>query len=289
MDMLIGKITKGVGGHYEVYTHEGIYTCQARGLFRKQEITPLVGDMVDISIVDKVSQTGYLQTILPRKNELARPKIANIDQVIVVCSVRPAINFHMLDAFLISCEVQEVEAVLCVNKIDLDKEMAHLEVLKMYSQARYKTLAVSAVTGEGLQELVATLDGKTSIFAGASGVGKSSILNMLYPHLDLATGGLSEKIGRGKHTTRHTQLVKVVEGTYVVDSPGFTSLKIDHIEPRELQHYYPEFEDYKNECYYVKCIHHHEHDCAVKAQVGESIHPARYEQYVNFLQMDRRN
>ncbi|MCL2168791.1 MAG: ribosome small subunit-dependent GTPase A [Defluviitaleaceae bacterium] len=279
--MIRGKITRGVGGHYTVMTADGEFTCHARGLFRKHEITPLVGDLVEIST------EGYLLEIMPRKNELNRPKIANIDQVIVTCSVRPAVNFHMLDAFLISCEVQDVPAVLCVNKIDLDPEGSHKEILKMYESAKYRTIAVSAQTKEGLEGLTDILAGKTSIFAGASGVGKSSILNALYPELALATGGLSEKIGRGKHTTRHTQLVQVGEGTYVVDSPGFTSVKVDHIPRRKLQDYYPEFDGHKNECYYVKCIHITEHDCAVQDQVGESIHPARYEQYKNFIQLTK--
>jgi len=278
-----GRITKGVGGHYDVMTADGLYSCQARGLFRKQEISPIVGDAVQISIVDENSRKGYLQEILPRKNELKRPKIANIDQVIVTCSIRPAINFHMLDAFLISCEMQDIAAILCINKIDLDTDDSHKEILKMYDLAGYNPIALSAETGVGLGGLLELLAGKVSIFAGASGVGKSSILNALYPHLELATGGLSEKIGRGKHTTRHTSLVQTAADTYVVDSPGFTSLNIDHIEARDLQLYYPEFADFRNECYYVKCIHMTEHDCAVKEQIGKAIHLRRYEQYESFM------
>jgi len=291
---LIGRITKGVGGNYWVLASCGTsgvtlgkeFVCQARGLFRKQEITPLVGDFVEFSVVDEAQATGFLQKILPRANTLIRPKVANVDQVVVVCAVRPAINMHMLDAFLISCEKQDVNAILCINKIELEPDSAgqsYKEVLKMYEMAGYIALGVSAKAGLGLDALRELLAGKVSIFAGASGVGKSSILNALYPNLALETGGLSEKIGRGKHTTRHTSLVQVGSDSFVVDSPGFTSLNIDHIPKNEIQDYYPEFDDYKYECYYVGCNHITEHDCAVKEQVGLTIHPVRYEQYRVFM------
>jgi ribosome biogenesis GTPase len=272
-----------VGGHYAVMTESGEFSCRARGLFRKHEITPLVGDLVEISVVDEARLTGFIKRILPRKNELNRPKIANIDRVIVVCSIRPVVNFPILDAFLISCEMQEVDAILVVNKIDLDADNSHHEILKIYEMAQYAVVAVSAETGAGIEDLRGHLMGKTSIFAGASGVGKSSILNALYPDLDLAIGDLSEKIGRGRHTTRHTSLIRVAEGTYVVDSPGFTSLSIDRMPPRDLQDYYPEFLDFQFECFFTGCLHITEHNCAVKEQVGVTIHPQRYEQYKIFM------
>jgi len=187
--LLNGKITKGVGGLYAVATPIGDFSCRARGVFRKHEITPLVGDFVEISVIDNEAKTGYVQAILPRQNELTRPKVANVDQVIVVCSIRPAINVHMLDAFLISCEMQNVDAVLCINKVDLDTDGSHKEFLEIYGMAKYHALAVSAENGYGMKELREVLNGKTSIFAGASGVGKSSIINTLFPELDLATGG----------------------------------------------------------------------------------------------------
>jgi len=284
---LTGRITKGVGGLYAVATPFGDFSCRARGVFKKHEITPLVGDLAEISVIDNDAKTGYVQNILPRQNELLRPKVANVDQVIVVCSIRPTINVHMLDAFLISCEAQNVNAVLCINKVDLDEDGSHKEFLKIYSMAKYHALAVSVKTGQGMSELQNVIEEKTSIFAGASGVGKSSIINTLFPKLDFAIGGLSEKIGRGKHTTRHTQLVKVGEKTYVVDSPGFTSISIDNIPKRQLQEYYPEFEEHRFSCFFNACIHVTEPDCAVKHQVGISIHPQRYEQYKSFL--DRMN
>jgi ribosome biogenesis GTPase len=279
-----GRITKGVGGHYSVMTAAGEFNCRARGLFRKHEITPLVGDLAEISIVDEAQKTGFIKNILPRKNELNRPKVANIDQVVVVCSIRPVVNFPVLDAFLITCEVQEVDAILCVNKIDLDTENNHKEIIGIYEMAQYWVVATSAETGAGMDALRERLMGKTSIFAGASGVGKSRILNTLYPDLNLAIGDLSEKIGRGRHTTRHTSLIRVAPETYVVDSPGFTSLTIDHIPRRDLQDYYPEFLDFQFECFFTGCLHITEHDCAVKEQVGITIHPQRYEQYKAFME-----
>ncbi|MCL2575024.1 MAG: ribosome small subunit-dependent GTPase A [Defluviitaleaceae bacterium] len=281
--ILQGRITKGVGGLYTVATSFGDFACRARGLFKKYEITPLVGDFAEISIIDKEAKTGYVQELLPRHNELMRPKVANIDQVIVVCSIRPAINVHMLDAFLISCELQNVDAVLCINKVDLDADDSHKEFINVYEMAKYKVIAVSAQTGQGTDDLRDLLTGKTSIFAGASGVGKSSIINALFSDLELATGGLSEKIGRGKHTTRHTSLIRVDDDTYVVDSPGFTSISIGTIAKRELQEYYPEFEAYRFSCFFNACIHITEPDCAVKQQVGIAIHPKRYEQYAKFI------
>ncbi|MCL2621102.1 MAG: ribosome small subunit-dependent GTPase A [Defluviitaleaceae bacterium] len=282
---LTGRIIRGVGGNYTVVTPDGRqFVCQARGLFRKHEITPLVGDMVEISNVDESQLTGYLQEILPRSTELVRPRVANVDQVIVVCAVRPVVNLPMLDAFVINCEMQGVDAVLCINKVDLCDVQSYAELSEMYGMAGYKTLAVSAETGVGLDGLTDVLTGKTTIFAGPSGVGKSSILNRLYPHLELATGGLSEKIGRGKHTTRHTQLITVERGTYVVDSPGFTSITIDKIPKNELAEYYPEFTPYLGTCFFAKCTHVQEPDCAVKEQIGQTIHPARYQLYKNFME-----
>ena len=282
--MIRGRIIKGVGGNYTVTTDDGReFFCQARGLFRKQEITPLVGDMVEISIIDEAQLTGYLQEILPRNTELVRPRVANVDQVIVVCSVRPVVNLPMLDAFLINCELQGVAANLCINKIDLCDKESYRELIEMYTLAGYNPLPISAETGQGLDALTAILKGKTTIFAGPSGVGKSTILNRIYPHLNLATGGLSEKIGRGKHTTRHTSLIAIEKGTYVVDSPGFTSITIDQIPKTELAHHYPEFREHLGTCHFAKCTHITEPDCAIKAAVGKTIHPARYELYKNFI------
>ena len=282
-DLLKGKIIKGVGGNYYVMTADGQFVCQARGLFRKEGITPLVGDFVEISVVDKNKLTGYLQRILPRLNQLARPKVANVDQVVLVCAISPPISMEILDWFLITCEKQGVPALLCVNKIDLSANDDYKDIVCAYEAAKYKVITSSVKSNIGLDELRQAMAGKTSIFAGPSGVGKSSLLNAMYPQYSLAVGELSEKIQRGKHTTRHTSLLQVDKDTFVVDSPGFTSLSIDYIDKRDLQHYYPEFAPYLGECYYVDCIHVTEHDCAVKARVGLDIDAGRYERYVRYV------
>jgi len=283
-DKLTGRIIKGVGGNYNVTTTEGEFVCQARGLFRKQGVTPIVGDFVEISVVDRAKAVGYLQKILPRRSELARPKVANIDQVVLVCAtVAPPINLDVVDGFLIVCENQGIDAVLCINKIDLDKDKQYLQIAKSFEMAKYKVICVSAAENIGLDALREAMAGKTSILAGPSGVGKSSILNSLYPQYSLEVGELSEKIQRGKHTTRHTSLLEVSENTFVVDSPGFTSFSIAHIDKEHLQNCYREFIPYLEECYYIDCIHVSEHDCAVKERVGLNIDTDRYERYVRYV------
>jgi len=283
-DRLTGRIIKGVGGNYYVATADGEFVCQARGLFRKKGVTPIVGDFVEISVVDRAKGVGYLQEILPRKSELARPKVANIDQVVLVCAtVAPPINLDVVDGFLIVCENQGIDAILCINKIDLDDGKKYLEIAKSFEMAKYQVVCVSAAKNIGLDALRAAMTDKTSILAGPSGVGKSSILNALYPQYSLEVGELSEKIQRGKHTTRHTSLLEVSKDTYVVDSPGFTSFSINHIDKKHLQNCYREFRPYLEECYYIDCIHVSEHDCAVKERVGIDIDTDRYERYVRYV------
>ena len=283
-DRLTGRIIKGVGGNYYVATPEGEFVCQARGLFRKQGITPIVGDFVEISVIDRPKATGYLQKILPRKTELARPKVANIDQVVLVCAAtNPPINLDVIDGFLIVCEDQGIDAVLCINKIDLDENRKYLEIAKSFEMAKYQVFCVSVAGNVGLDALKEAMTGKTSILAGPSGVGKSSILNALYPQYLLEVGELSKKIQRGKHTTRHTSLLEVSKDTFVVDSPGFTSFSIAHIDKNHLQYCYREFKPYLEQCYYIDCIHVSEHDCAVKEQVGLVLDTDRYERYKRYV------
>ncbi|MCL2376586.1 MAG: ribosome small subunit-dependent GTPase A [Defluviitaleaceae bacterium] len=288
-DMLTGRIVKGVGGNYYVMTEFGEFVCQARGLFRKEGISPIVGDFVEISVIGRAKSTGYLQKILPRENELLRPKVANIDQVLLVCAIVPQINLDVVDGFLMVCEKQGIDVILCINKIDLDADRHYLEVGRAYEMAGYRVLYVSAQHDAGLDGLRAAMEGKVSILAGPSGVGKSSLLNALFPQFGLEVGGLSEKIGRGKHTTRHTALLEVGDGTYVVDSPGFTSFSIAHIDKKHLQYCYREFKPHLEKCYYVDCIHISEHDCAVKERVGIDIDTGRYERYVYYALGERQN
>ena len=282
-DKLTGRIIKGVGGNYYVATKNGEFVCQARGLFRKQGISPIVGDFVEISVVDSTKATGYLQAILPRKSQLVRPKVANIDRVVLVCAIVPPINLDVVDGFLIVCENQGIDALLCINKIDLDRDGHYKRIVKSFEAAKYQVICISAAEGIGLDALRDAMAAKTSILAGPSGVGKSSILNALYPQYSLEVGGLSEKIQRGKHTTRHTSLLEVSPDTFVVDSPGFTSFSIEHIDKKSLQYCYREFKPYLEDCYYVDCIHISEHDCAVKERVGLDIDTDRYERYKRYV------
>lgn len=282
--MMTGRIIKGVAGLYFVSTSNGIYECIARGLFRQKKITPLVGDYVDI-LPDEEKKTGYLQEIHERKNELIRPRVANIDlAVIVFAALNPAINLELLDSFLISAQMQKVDVLICINKIDIARDNVGEAVEKAYSPAGYRVVCASALKGTGVNELYKCIEGKVSILAGPSGVGKTSLANAVAPGLSLQTGGLSLKIQRGKHTTRHAELIAVGENTHIVDSPGFTSLDISKIPKNELKNYYPEFVKYAGDCFYGDCIHVSEHDCAVKAQVGKSIDEGRYERYVKMMQ-----
>lgn len=282
--MMTGRIIKGVSGLYFVATRDGVYECIARGLFRQQKITPLIGDYVDILETDennKDKKTGFLQGIHERKNELSRPRVANVDlAVIVFAAANPAINLELLDSFLISAQMQNVDIVICINKIDIADEAVSDYIKKAYSLAGYTVVCVSALENNGLDKLYEHMENKVSILAGPSGVGKSSLINAISPVQSLQTGALSLKIQRGKHTTRHAELVDIKENTYIVDSPGFTSLDISKIPSDELKNYYPDFVKYAGDCYYGDCIHVSEHDCAVKAQVGKNIDEGRYNRYV---------
>lgn len=276
-----GTITKGIGGFYYVNTKNGVYECRARGIFRKNKITPLVGDKVEISIIDEAGKKGSLDTIYERKNMLIRPKVSNCTQaVIVFAAVKPNINFDLLNRFLIIAEEQKLEIVICINKIDLDNDEGYLNISRIYEDAGYKVILMSAKKGIGIDELKNELMDKISVFAGPSGVGKSSIINALNPDLNLKTGDISEKIERGKHTTRHAELMKLFDKSYIVDSPGFTSLYLEHIEPGDLQYYFREFKEFLPNCKYSGCMHIKEASCGVKEALGRGISKERYDSYV---------
>jgi ribosome biogenesis GTPase len=281
--MLEGTIIKGIGGFYYVDTKDGIFECRARGKFRKEKITPLVGDYAEISVIDNSKKTGSLDKIKPRKNMMIRPKVANVDQVIIVfAAVSPDINVDLLDRFLVLAARQNIEAVICINKIDIDKEEKYKKIIDLYSKAGYRVLAVSAFEKLNIEELRDIFKDKITAFAGPSGVGKSSIVNAVNPLLNVQTGTISEKIERGKHTTRHAELMEIFEGSYIVDSPGFTSLSIEDILPEELENYFPEFKPYVGKCYFSGCSHVSEPDCEIKKHVGNEITKERYERYLLF-------
>ena len=290
--MISGTIIKGIGGFYYIDTEHGVYECRARGIFRTEKLKPTVGDFVKISVLDEKNKKGSLDFIEPRKNMLIRPRVSNVEQaVIVFAAVSPNINVDLLDRFLILVAEQKLDVLICINKIDLDTEKNYESIKKIYETSGYKVICLSAEKGIGIEELKKELKNKISVFAGPSGVGKSSLINAVAPDLKLKTGEISAKIERGKHTTRHAELMQIEEHSYIVDSPGFTSLFLEHIPAEELQYYFKEFEPYLNGCRYTGCSHIHEPDCEVKEHVGEEIPNERYERYVNLyneLRKDRR-
>lgn len=282
-----GKIIKGIAGFYYVYaggeTQEGgkIYECKAKGIFRKENKRPLVGDDVWIEILQEEERTGNIVRILPRKNELIRPAVVNIDQALVIFAVvKPEPNFNLLDRFLIMMEQQGLSSIICFNKQDIATRDEKEALREAYGHCGYRVLFVSARQGEGMEELKELLKGKTTAVAGPSGVGKSSIINYLNPEAGMETGEISRKIGRGKHTTRHAEIIALQEHTYIMDTPGFTSLSLFSMEKGDLQGYYPEFARYRECCRFSGCSHLSEPDCGVKQALAEGkISRARYENY----------
>ncbi|WP_312071950.1 ribosome small subunit-dependent GTPase A [Anaerotignum propionicum] len=283
--MLEGVIVKGIGGFYYIDTKRGVFETRARGIFRKEGIRPTVGDHVKISVLDEENKKGSLDEILPRRTELIRPRVSNVDQAVIVFAAKsPDMNLDLLDRFLLLAEEQELDIVIVLNKIDKDNNQDYEEAATLYRQAGYLVICTSAELGSGVEDLKAALENRISVFAGPSGVGKSSLINAAFPGLELNTGELSKKIQRGRHTTRHAELIRITENSYIVDSPGFTSLFLNHIPSEKLQYYFKEFEPFVHGCYYNGCMHINEPDCAVKAQIGKAIHPMRYQRYVNIVQ-----
>lgn len=277
-----GKIIKGIAGFYYVHTGNGsVYECKAKGVFRKDKQKPLVGDNVELDILDEEKKLGHIASILPRKNDLIRPAVANVDQALIIFAVtKPEPNFNLLDRFLILMEQKELPCIICFNKQDLFSEEEKAELSKIYEKAGHTVLFASALYEQGMDELRALLEGKTTTVAGPSGVGKSSIINCLQPSVQMETGAISEKIERGKHTTRHSEIIPVNETTYLVDTPGFSSLLLFDLEKEELAQFYYEFARYEPECKFIGCSHTHEPVCGVKdALVKGEISPIRYKNY----------
>lgn len=277
-----GKIIKGIAGFYYVHVVEsGVYECKAKGTFRKEKVKPLVGDNVNIEILDQKEMTGNIVEILPRKNALIRPAVANIDQALVVFAVtKPSPHFNLLDRFLVMMESKEIPVILCFNKEDL-AETSEIETLqKIYAGCGYPCIFTSAKEKKNIDEIKKLLKKKTTAIAGPSGVGKSSIINILQPDANMETGAISKKIERGKHTTRHSELFCVEEDAYIMDTPGFSSLYVNDFEKEELKYYFPEFSPYEGTCRFNGCDHIHEPGCAVKEAVEkEEISKVRYQDY----------
>ncbi|MBR2453074.1 MAG: ribosome small subunit-dependent GTPase A [Clostridia bacterium] len=278
MKELSGVIVKGIGGFYYVDTKMGIVECRARGLFRKKGFTPLVGDSVVISL-DEESAQGYVSEILPRTSELIRPAVSNVTQmVVVVAQSSPAPNLYVLDKLIASAEFAKLKVVICFNKSDLEEDA---EIIKTYKNAGFQVVETSAVFGTGIEKVKEILKDETTVFAGNSGVGKSSLLNAVMGVNMFETGVVSEKLERGKHTTRHSELVRLPFGGYIVDTPGFSSFDVNKIPNAELAFMFREFESSLGECRFLDCSHTVEPDCDVIRRVenGE-ISKSRHESYV---------
>lgn len=284
--MIEGMILKGIGGFYYVKTDNGIYECRARGVFREEKITPFVGDIVLIR-ENETDKTGYIEKIYPRKSKLIRPPVTNVTQALIVISMKnPDPNLWLLDRFLILARHEGLNTIICLNKIDLVDCEEFNAVKSIYQKAGYNVIATSPVLDVGIDELRDTLENNITVFSGPSGVGKSSLLNKVQPNLQLKTGEISDKTKRGKHTTRHVELLELDNGGYVLDTPGFSSLDIDFIDNAEgLKKYFDEINSIKNQCRFNSCLHYKEPDCEVKrlVEVGE-ISKIRYENYIRFLE-----
>ena len=279
---MTGKIIKGIAGFYYVYAEgRGVYACRAKGIFRNEKIKPLVGDNVEFEILHEKDREGNVLRILPRHNSLLRPAVANVDQALVIFAiVKPDPNFNLLDRFLIRMERQKLPAVICFNKQDIASEDEKEALRRAYETCGYRVLFVSALEGGGIDCVREVLAGRTTAVAGPSGVGKSSLINSLAPSAHRETGEISQKIERGRHTTRHTEIVALGRDTYIVDTPGFTSLDISEITKEELGRYYPEFGRYEPYCRFSGCAHISEPGCGVKEAVAAgSISGVRYENY----------
>lgn len=277
-----GKIIKGIAGFYYVHVEgHGVYECKAKGIFRKDHVKPLVGDDVIVDVLDEEEMLGNIRQILPRRSALVRPAVANVDQALIIFAiVKPNPNFNLLDRFLIRMERQKLPTIICFNKQDIASAQEKEALRHSYETCGYKVLFMSALENEGIEEVRKLLTGKTTTVAGPSGVGKSSLINKLAPTANMETGDISVKIERGKHTTRHSEIIALGEGTYIVDTPGFTSLEISEITKEELGQYYPEFVQYEPYCKFSGCAHINEPSCGVKDAVAEGrISKVRYDNY----------
>ena len=278
-----GRIIRSLSGFYEVRTPEGTVTCRARGSLRRTGESPLTGDLVEISVE---KGKGMVEKILPRRNQFVRPAVSNVDALVVfAANTNPVTEPFLIDRVAAIAGDQEVEVILCVNKCDLDPAE---DLIRIYTNAGFQVIAASAETGAGVEQLRQAICGKLAAFTGNSGVGKSSILNRLCPQLNLPTGEVSEKLGRGRHTTRHVELYDLGEHTYVADTPGFSSFDTDQMDvilKENLQYAFPDFEAHIGSCQFHDCTHRKEPGCAVRSALAAGeIEPTRYDSYLRLYE-----
>lgn len=274
-----GRIVRSLSGFYEVQTQRGSITCRGRGHLRKNGLTPLTGDFVEISLE---KGKGMVETILPRKNSFVRPAVANIDALVIfAANVNPVTEPFLIDRVAAIAGDREVPVYICINKCDLDPAV---DLVRIYRNAGFPVICASAETGEGVDDLRRLIHGKLTAFTGNSGVGKSSMLNALCPQLQLSTGEVSEKLGRGRHTTRHVELYDLEQGTYVADTPGFSSFDTDQMDlilKDNLQYAFPDFGRFLGKCQFHDCTHRKEPGCAIREAVSEgALEPTRYDSYL---------
>ena len=283
--MIQGTIIKGIGGFYYVKSEGGIYSCRARGKFRKESLSPIVGDIAEIEVTDAEKKEGYVLKILPRKNELFRPQVSNIDLLLITFAAQdPVPSLAFIDKLTVTAASRNIKCAICINKCDLNPEIAK-EYAEIYTKAGFEVLCVSAQTSQNVDKLKALLADKTTALAGSSGVGKSSLLNAIGESFNLKTGGISDKIQRGKHTTRHTELFPLSFGGFVFDTPGFGSFEVENITYRELPSLFPEICAHEGGCRFTGCSHIKEPDCSVKAALFEGKIPqSRYESYITLYE-----
>ena len=283
VEKMTGRIIRSISGFYDVQTPKALVTCRARGILRKEGNSPLTGDMVEITVE---RGKGMVERILPRKNSFVRPAVANMDALVVfAANVNPATEPFLIDRVAAIAGDQEVQVILCINKCDLDPAM---DLVRIYEHAGFTVICTSAETGEGVDKLLESIQGKLVAFTGNSGVGKSSILNRLCPQLELPTGEVSEKLGRGRHTTRHVELYPLGEDTFVADTPGFSSFDTDQMDvilKENLQYAFPDFARHIGACQFRDCSHRKEPGCAVTgALAAGEIEPTRYDSYLRLYE-----